>query len=98
MLFCINFYQWYNILDMETKILISYLVICITYSLCRLHYLLTQKVDEEFNDMFKELNMLADDDNIVKKLVILQIFFAPITAPFSMIKQIFRLIKKIFMR
>lgn len=81
---------------LETKILISYLVICVTYSLCRLHYLLTQKTDEEFNSMLKELVDMAGDDNIVKQLVVLQIIFSPLTAPFSILKQIFRLVKKIF--
>ena len=83
---------------METKILISYLVVCITYSLCRLHYLLTQKTDEEFNSMLSELFDLAGSDNVIKQLVILQILFAPLTAPFSILKQCFRLLKKILVK
>lgn len=82
--------------NMEIKILISYLVICITYSLCRLHYLLTQKGDEEFNSMLNELKSLAGNDDIVKQLVVMQILFAPLTAPFSMLKQIYRQFKKLF--
>jgi len=83
---------------LETKILISYIVVCVTYSLCRLHYLLTQKTDEEFNDMLQELINLSGNENVVRLLVILQILFAPIIAPFSMIKQIFKLIKKLFLK
>jgi len=83
---------------METKILISYLVICVTYSLCRLHYLLTQKTDEEFNSMLDELKDMAGDDNVIKQLVVLQILFSPLTTPFSMLKQIYRLLKKLFVR
>ncbi len=79
---------------LETKIIISYIVICITYSLCRLHYLLTFKSDEEFNSMLEQLTDLSGDENLIKFLVITQILFAPITAPFSMLKQIYRLIKK----
>lgn len=83
---------------MEMKIIISYLVICVTYSLCRLHYLLTQKTDEEFNSMLDELKDMAGDDNITKQLVILQILFSPLTTPFSMLKQIYRLFKKLFVK
>ena len=83
---------------METKILISYFVICITYSLCRLHYLLTQKTDEEFNSMLKELIDMAGDDNVVKQLVVLQILFSPLTTPFGMLKQIYRLFKRLFVK
>ncbi len=81
---------------LETKILISYLVICVTYSLCRLHYLLTQKTDEEFNSMLKELVDMAGNDNVVKQLVVLQIIFSPLTTPFSILKQFYRLVKKLF--
>lgn len=81
---------------LETKILISYFVICITYSLCRLHYLLTQKTDEEFNSMLQELVNLSGDENVIKQLVVLQVIFSPITAPFSILKQIYKLVKKIF--
>ena len=83
---------------LETKILISYIVVCVTYSLCRLHYLLTQKTDEEFNDMLQELINLSGNENVVRLLVILQILFAPIIAPFSMIKQIYKLIKKLVVK
>ena len=83
---------------METKILISYLVVCVTYSLCRLHYLLTQKTDEEFNSMLNELKDMAGNDDVVKQLVILQIIFSPLTTPFSMLKQIYRLFKKLFVK
>jgi len=86
------------IISMETKILISYVIICITYSLCRLHYLLTQKTDDEFNNMLKELKELADNEHTIRSLVILQILFAPVTAPFSMIKQIYKLVKKLIIR
>ena len=83
---------------MEIKILISYLVVCITYSMCRLHYLLTQKTDEEFNSMLDELKSLAGDDNIIRNLVLLQIIFAPLTAPFSMLKLIYKRIKSLFVK
>ena len=83
---------------LETKILISYMVVCVTYSLCRLHYLLTQKTDEEFNDMLQELINMSGNENVVRLLVILQILFAPIIAPFSMIKQIYKLIKKLVVK
>lgn len=83
---------------LETKILISYMVVCVTYSLCRLHYLLTQKTDEEFNDMLQELINLSGNENVVRLLIILQILFAPIIAPFSMIKQAYKLIKKLFVK
>ena len=79
---------------LETKIIISYIVICITYSLCRLHYLLTQKTDEEFNSMLQELINLSGNDNVTTFLVILQIIFAPLTAPFSIMKQIYKLAVK----
>ena len=79
-----------------TKILISYLVVCITYSMCRLHYLLTQKTDEEFNSMLDELKSIAGDDNTIRNLVLLQIIFAPLTAPFSMLKQIYKKVKGLF--
>ena len=81
---------------LETKILISYIAICLTYSVCRLHYLLTQKEDEEFNSMLKELIELSGDENVVKLLVLLQLLLCPITTPFSILKQIFKLIKKLF--
>ena len=83
---------------LETKIIISYLVICVTYSLCRIHYLLTQKTDEEFNSMLKELVDLSGSDGVIKQLVVLQILFSPLTTPFSMLKQIYRLFKKIFVK
>ena len=83
---------------METKILISYFVICITYSLCRLHYLLTQKTDEEFNSMLKELIQLSGNENIVTPLVILQVLLSPITAPLSIIKQIYKFLTKRFIK
>ncbi len=81
---------------LETKIIISYVVVCVTYSLCRLHYLLTQKTDEEFNSMLQELIDMSGNENVVKLLVILQVVFSPITAPFSMLKQIYKLIKRCF--
>ena len=84
--------------SIEIKILISYLVICVTYSMCRLHYLLTQKTDEEFNSMLDELKSIAGDDNIIQKLVLLQIIFAPLTAPFSMLKHIYKKIKGLFIK
>lgn len=79
---------------LETKILISYIAICLTYSICRLHYLLTLKEDEEFNSTLKELIDLSGDKNIVKLLVVLQLILSPITTPFSILKQIYKLIKK----
>lgn len=84
----------YNKLMLEMKILISYIAICLTYSICRLHYLLTQKEDEEFNSMLNELVELSGDKNVIKLLIILQIILSPITTPFSIIKQIYKLIKK----
>jgi len=82
----------------EIKIIISYLVVCITYSLCRIHYLLTIKPDEEFNEMLQQLKDASGDEDVVKTLVVLQAIFSPILAPFSMLKQIFRLIKNLFIR
>ena len=82
----------------EIKILISYFVICITYSLCRLHYLLTIKSDEEFNKMLEQLKDMSGDKDIVKTLVVLQVVFSPITAPFSILHQIFKLLKNLFVK
>ena len=79
---------------LETKILISYIAICLTYSLCRLHYLLTQKEDEEFNDLLNQLTDLAGDKDVIKTLVVFQIIFSPIIAPLSIMKQIFKLVTK----
>jgi hypothetical protein len=78
---------------LETKIIISYVVVCVTYSLCRLHYLLTVKSDEEFNSMLDELISLAGSKEVVKALVLLQIVLSPITAPLSIIKQIYKRIR-----
>ena len=83
---------------MGIKILISYIVVCVTYSLCRLHYLLTQKTDEEFNSMLSELENLADGGNVIFNLVLLQILFAPLTAPFSILKLIYKQVKKLFVK
>lgn len=80
---------------LETKIIISYIVVCVTYAICRIHYLLTQRTDEEFNSMLDELVSLSGSKDIIKPLVFLHILLAPITAPFSILKQIYRLIKKI---
>ena len=82
--------MWYNTFMLEIKIIISYIVICVTYSICRLHYLLTQKTNEEFNTMLQELVDLSGDEGIIKTLVIFQIIFSPITAPFSFIKLIYK--------
>lgn len=49
------------------------------------------KEDEEFNSMLGQLIDLAGSRDIVKVLVLLQLVLAPITAPFSIIKQIYRL-------
>ena len=78
------------------KILISYIAVAITYSMCRLHYLLTQKTDEEFNSMLAELKDIAGSDNVVWNLVLLQILFAPLTAPFSILKLIYKKIRSLF--
>lgn len=77
---------------LETKIIISYVVVCAAYSLCRLHYLMTVKNDEEFNSMLSQLIELAGNRDIVKVLIFLQIILSPLTAPFSMIKQVFKFI------
>ena len=90
-------HKWDNSM-FEIKVLISYLVVCITYSLCRLHYLLTIRSDEEFNDMLQQLKEMSGDDDVVKTLVVLQVIFSPILAPFSILKQLFKLIKKIFIK
>ena len=82
----------------ETKIIISYVVICVTYSLCRLHYLLNFKTDEEFNSMLEELKDLSGDENIVKFLTVTQVLFAPITAPFSILKLIYKFIKNLIVK
>ena len=83
---------------MEIKILISYLAVCVTYSLCRLHYLLTQKTDEEFNSMLNELKDLSGNEGVTTQLVIMQIIFSPFTAPFSILKQVYREFKKLFVK
>ena len=83
---------------MGIKILISYIVVCVTYSLCRLHFLLTQKTDEEFNSMLSELKNLADGGNVIFNLVLLQILFAPLTAPFSIMKLVYKKVKKLFVK
>lgn len=78
---------------MEIKIIISYIAICLTYSLCRLHYLLTIKEDDGFNNMLDSLIELSGDRNtVIKELIFLQIILSPITAPFSFLKQIFKII------
>ena len=77
---------------MEIKIIISYIVVCVAYSICRLHYLMTTKIDEEFNSMLSQLIELAGNRDIIKVLVILQVLLSPLTAPFSIIKQILKLI------
>lgn len=82
----------------EIKLVISYIVICLTYSLCRLHYLLTIGSDEKFNDMLGQLKTLAGSDEVVKSLVILQIILSPVTAPFSILKQLYKLIKNLFVK
>lgn len=79
---------------LETKIFISYIIICITYSLCRLHYLLTIKADDEFNLMLDELINLSGTKDVIKTLIILQIIFSPLTAPFSMMKLVYKLVVK----
>jgi SNF family Na+-dependent transporter len=79
----------------EIKILISYLAVTITYSMCRLHYLLTQKTDKEFNSMLDELKELAGEGNVVLNLFFLQILFAPLTAPFSVLKLIYKQIRSL---
>ncbi len=81
---------------LEIKIIISYLAICLTYSLCRLHYLLTIKSDKEFNEMLEQLKDLSGDGDVVKSLVIMQIIFSPFTAPYSILKQIYKQIKRMF--
>ncbi len=84
--------KWYNVAMLETKIIISYIVVCVAYSLCRLHYLMTVKSDEEFNSMLNQLIDLAGSRDIVKVLILLQLVLSPITAPFSMLKQLFKLL------
>ena len=80
---------------MEMKIIISYIAICLTYSVCRLHYLLTVKEDAEFNDMLGELIDLSGNKDIIKIIILLQLLLSPILAPFSMVRQ---LIKLLFLR
>ncbi len=82
----------------EVKVIISYIVICVTYTLCRMHYLLTIKPDEEFNDMLEQLKNLSGDEHVERTLVVLQLIFSPLLAPFSMLKQIFKLIAKLFIK
>lgn len=48
--------------------------------------------------MLNELKDMAGNDDVVKQLVILQIIFSPLTTPFSMLKQIYRLFKKLFVK
>lgn len=56
--------------------------------------MLTQKTDEEFNSMLQELVDLSGNENVIKLLVVLQIVFSPITAPFSILKLIYKTVKK----
>lgn len=77
---------------METKIFLSYILICLYYTLCRLHYLIVLKADEDFNEVRDELIALTGNKNIMKVLVVFNILFCPITAPLSMAKRFFKLI------
>ena len=79
----------------EHKIIISYIVVCVAYSLCRIHYLLTVRSDDEFNSMLEELISLSGSKDIIKSLVILQLILSPITAPYSILRLIFKHIFKI---
>lgn len=85
-------------MTLETKIIISYLLICVTYISCRLHYLLTQKTNKDFNAMIEELVDLAGNEDIVKTYIVVQIMFSPIIAPLSIIKQIYKLVKELFVK
>ena len=77
---------------LETKIFLSYILICLYYTLCRLHYLIVLKADEDFNEVRDELIALTGNKNIMKVLVVFNILFCPITAPLSMVKRFFKLI------
>ena len=80
----------------ETKIIISYIVICLTYSLCRLHFLLTTKSNDEFNEMLDELiSVSANRQQVINMLIILQALLSPLIAPFSIIKLFFKHIFKL---
>jgi len=63
-----------------------------------MHYLLTIKSDKEFNDMLEQLKNLSGDEHVERTLVILQLIFSPILAPFSMLKLIFKLLSKLFIK
>ena len=76
---------------LETKILISYIVICLTYSLCRLHFLLTTKSNNEFNEMLDELISVSENRwQVIIMLVILQTIFSPLIAPISIIRLVIK--------
>lgn len=78
----------------ETKILISYIVLCLFYTLCRMHYLMCVKKDSELNKELGKLIDYAGDEGIVKVFVIIQILCCPIIAPMSIINNTFKFITK----
>ena len=79
---------------METKLIISYIVICATYTICRLHYLLIVETDSELNKMLEELVDYAGDKSIIGLYIILQLACCPILAPLSVLKHIKNFIVK----
>ena len=79
---------------MDIRIVISYVVVCLFYSLCRMHYLLVVKKDDEINQMLGELIDYSGDKNIVKVFVVFQILLCPILDPLGVIKHLYRFFTK----
>lgn len=79
---------------LETKIFLSYLAICLYYTICRLHYLIALKEDDEYNEMMNEICNYIDRKKAVVLIVCLQLFLSPILAPLGMIKNSCKFIYK----
>ena len=73
----------------ETKLIISYIAVCLTYTICRLHYLLAVKQDSELKQELGKLVDYAGDEGIIKCFIALQVLFCPVLAPMSVLKHTF---------
>ena len=81
---------------METKIFLSYLAICLYYTVCRLHYLIVLQEDNEYNEMLEEICRYIDKKRAIALIIALQLFLSPILAPFGIIKNTFKYLIKQF--
>ena len=79
---------------LETKLIISYLLICLTYSACRLHYLLAVDKDSELRKELGQLVDYAGDEGIIKIFIMLQVLFSPVLAPMSVARHTYRFLTK----